>query len=194
MKNSGKTPVTIGHRGYLKKRKRMLLIRSLIVLAGAVGLVVIGFVTTGSVKNWFTIIGLVTAIPFAMSIATFLAIFKYKAPSEEAYEAVKKWVGNGVVDTEILIANKDGASFYFPFIYFHEDGIFGYLENAKADPEKTSEYVRNYLRLNDADAPFTVLKEFNVFLKRIRSLPSSDRETVDERILREEGVIRAISM
>ena len=192
--NSGRSPVTIGHRGYLKKRKTRLFIRSLIVMIGAAGLIVIGFVVTGTVRNWLTILGLVTAIPFAMSFATFLSMLKYKAPAEEEYETVKCAVGNGVLDTEILIANKDGASFYFPYVYFHEEGIFGYLLNEKADPEKTAEYVRNYLRLNDSDAPFTVLKEFNVFLKRLKTLPPSDRETVDERVLREEGVIRAISM
>ena len=192
--NSGRSPVTIGHRGYLKKRKLKLFIRSLIIFLGAAGLIVTGYFVTGTLKNWFTILGLVTAIPFAMMLSTLIAMLKFKAPEEAEYESVRKITGNGVLDTEILIANKDGASFYFPYVYFHEDGIFGYLVNEKADPEKTSEYVRNYLRLNDADAPFTVEKDLAAFLNRIGGLSPSDRETVLEKVLREEGVVRAISM
>lgn len=194
MKKELRSPVTVGHRGYLKKKKTKLLIRALILFLGAFGLILTGYLTTGSVKNWLTVVGLVTAIPFAMMTATLISMLKYKAPEEQEYEKVKTAVSNAVFDTEILIANKDGPSYYFPYVLFHETGIYGFLSDPKPDSKHVSEYVGNYLRLNGVETEFTVFQDLPSFLKRIGSLTPSDRETVPETVLKQEGVFRAISM
>ncbi|MBO4411823.1 MAG: hypothetical protein IKY02_03610 [Lachnospiraceae bacterium] len=185
---------TIGHRGYLKKKKTTLLIRSLILAVGAAALILTGYFTTGSVKNWLTIVGLVTAIPFAMQLATLLSMIRYRERPDEEYERVLAIVGDDVFDTELLVANKDGASFYFPYVLFHDSGIYAYLENPKADPAKTSDYIRNYLRLHEVDSELIIYQNPEAFLGRIRSLSRIPRESASEELLKREGVFRAISM
>lgn len=185
---------SIGHRGYLKQRKLGLFIRALILATGVFLLVLTGYLVVHTVRNWFTIVGLVTAIPLAMQLATLFSILPYKEPDQTLYDEVRDAVGNGVFDTELLVANKDGKSYYFPYVYFHTTGIFAYLPENKQDPVKASEYIRNYLRLHEADQELIVYQDYDLFLRGLKSLEANDRNTVPEVVLRQEGVFRAISM
>lgn len=185
---------TKGHRGYLRHRKTVLLLRSVLLLTGIAGILLIGYVLTKSLKNWLTIFAAVTAIPLAMQLATYFSVLPFIAPEKGRYDAVKQAVGSGILDTELLIANKDGIAFPIDFAYIHPEGIFFFSSGRKIDPGKVSEYVRNFLRLNDEDAPVKVETDFDRYLREIRLLPPSDRDTADEKLIRQEGVLRSISM
>jgi len=189
-----KNRITKGHFGYLKYRQKSLLIRSLILLAGAAGIVIIGLVVTKTTKNWMTIFGCLTAIPMAMSIATLLTILKYKGAPEEEYLVVKQVAGEGILDVDLLVANKDGAAFQFYYGFVHETGVFLFTRDLKMDVNKTAEYVRNFLRLNKCDGPVQIYNNFDSFLRRIQNCTPSDRNTCEEKLLEQEGILRAISM
>ena len=186
--------VTKGHYGYLKHRKRGLLIRGLILLAGIIVLFLTGYLTLGTRNNWLTIFAVLTALPMAMQFATLFAILKYKGRPEEEYREIREITGNGVLDTEILVSNKNGKPIELPYAYFHENGIFLWTPDTKADIPASEEYLHNFLRLQEADGPVTILTDLNQYKKRLSLLPPSDRESCDELLLRQEGVLRAISM
>ena len=192
-KKTGKAKITKGHYGYLTKRKRGLLLRAGILLLGIAGLVIISLVIFKTAKTWLSIIAAISAIPAAMLLATFFSIVKYKEPDRELYVEVSEIVGNGVLDCDIVIPNKDGLSFQFHFIYVHETGMYAYTPNEKMDLPKTAEYVRNYLRLNECDGSFTIYKDFSRYKNALKCLAPSDRESCDELLLRQEGVLRAIT-
>lgn len=189
-----KKKITKGHYGYIESRKKKLLLQGLILMAGVAGFVVLGIIITGSNKNLFTLVGVMTAVPMAMQFVQFFALAKYHTRPEAEYLEVKKLAGNGLLNTDLVIANKDGASFEIPYAYVHTAGIWLYLANEKPDAGKTEEYIRNYLRLNNCDGPVTVLTDLRVFLMRLQSLPEEDRADVPDLLLEQEGVLRAISM
>ncbi len=183
-----------GHHGYLTKRKRTLLVRSLVLFAVIGGVVAAGILITGSVKNWFSIFACLIAIPFAMQLATFFSIVKYKGRSDEEYESVKTCIGNGVLGSEYLIANRDGKPFLIDYAYIHETGIYLCITEGSIDARQVSDYLRNYLRLSDCDGEIRIAKSLSSYLSMLKSLSPSDRDTVDESLLRQEGVFKAISM
>jgi hypothetical protein len=166
----------------------------LVLLLGVGAIVLIGVLLTGSTKNLLTIAAALTAIPFAMQFVSFVALIPYKERPEEEFERIRKLTGTGVLDTELVIANKDGKSFDIPYAYVHEQGVFCFTPNEKQNTEKTAEYIRNFLRLNSCDFPVHVYSNMRTFEKKLKSLPPSDRDTCDEKILQAEGVLHAISM
>ncbi|GEM_PF-2510700 len=188
-----KHTVTKGHYGYLKVRKLKLLLGASILLLGIIGLMIINWLVFKTNKTWLSIFAALSAIPMAMEFATFFSIVKFKQRPEEEYDEISEIVGNGVMDYEIIVANKDGASFEFPYVYIHESGIYAYSPNPKLDVSATQEYVRNYLRLNQCDGPYTIYTDLRVYKNRLKSLEPSDRDTCDEYLLQQEGIIRAIA-
>ena len=183
-----------GRYGYLKRRKRSLFLRSAILLLLIAAFVAAGLLITKTVKNVFSIFACLFAIPFAMQLATFFSVLRYQARPAEEYERVKAIAGDSVLDAEILIANKEGKPFLLDYVYFHDTGIYAYGADLKDDPGKTSEYLRNYLRLNDCDASVAIYRSFDAFLRDVSAHPGASRDDAAEILLRQEGVFRAISM
>lgn len=186
--------ITKGHYGYIEKRKKQLLLQALILLAGVAGFMILGYVITGSNKNLFTLVAVMTVIPMVMQLVQLIAIAKYHSRPEEEYAQVKELAGNGLLNTGLVIANKDGPSYEIGYAYVHSSGIYLYCANEKLDIAKTEEYIRNYLRLNECDANVTVIPDVRVFMKRLKTLSPEDRADVPDELLRQEGVLRAISM
>ena len=189
-----KKKITKGHYGYIGYRKKRLLLQALILLLGMAGFIVLGYYITGSNKNLFTLVAVMTAIPMVMQIVQLIAISRFHSRPEEEYQKVRELAGNGLLNTDLVIANKDGPSYDIGYAYVHSGGILLYCANEKLDIAKTEEYIRNFLRLNECDAPVTVLTDVRVFMKRLKSLPGEDRADVPDELLRQEGVLRAISM
>ena len=185
---------TKGYPGYLKKRKLGLLARGLILAAGVAALFLTGYLTLNTRFNWLTIIAVLSAIPMAMQFATLLSLVHFKDRPKEEYEEIRALTGNGVLDTELIIANKDGKAIDLAYAYFHESGIYLLTLGKITSLDQTEEYLHSFLRLNTVDGPLTLYTDLGVFKKRLKSLEPSDRDECDEYLLRQEGVFRAISM
>ncbi len=186
--------ITKGHYGYIAARKKRLLLQALILFIGMAGFIVLGYIITKSNKNLLTLAAVMTAVPMVMQIVQLIAISRYHSRPEEEYLQVKELAGNGLLNTDLVIANKDGPSYDIGYAYVHSGGIVLYCANEKLDIGKTEEYIRNFLRLNGCDAPVQIITDIRVFMKRLKSLPPEDRENVPEELLKQEGVLRAISM
>ena len=183
-----------GHPGYLKRRKTGLLIRGLILAAGVAALFLTGYFTLGTRFNWLTIVAVLSAVPMAMQFATFFSIVSYKDRPEEEYRRVRETVGNGVLDTGLIVSNKDGKAIEILYAYVHETSIYLLVSDKITSLASTEEYIRSFLRLNAVDGPVTVYTSLDVYLKRLSSLEPSDRDSCDEYLLKQEGILRAISI
>ena len=183
-----------GKFGYLKRKKVFLAIVSAFFLLGIAGLFIIGYVVSKSRVNLFSIAAVIMAIPGAMAIAQFFGIVSFKGRSKEEYDALSEIVNGGILDCELVIANKDGKSYQISYAVVAEDGIVAFTADTKADTRKAQEYIRNFLRLNEVDTPLSITNDYRVFLKQVKSKTLPVRETCDDIYLRQEGILLAISM
>ncbi|MBR6322063.1 MAG: hypothetical protein IKR59_04260 [Lachnospiraceae bacterium] len=183
-----------GHYGYLKQRKRNLLLLSVILFVIILGIAVYGLVMRGTTKNWYTIIAALLVIPMAMQLSTLIPMLKHKDRPQEEYDHIRALTGNGILDTGLLIAGKNGKAFELNYAYVHENGIYCYSASEDVNAQETAEYLKNYLRLSDVDGDLIIYTQMKSFEKRLKELPPSDRDTADDSLLRQEGVLQAISM
>ena len=78
-----KKKITKGHYGYIGYRKKRLLLQALILLLGMAGFIVLGYYITGSNKNLFTLVAVMTAIPMVMQIVQLIAISRFHSRPED---------------------------------------------------------------------------------------------------------------
>ena len=183
-----------GKYGYLRRRKLLLLVISVILGAGVAGMFLIGYFTSGRSVNLMTLFALLTAIPFAICMTNFLSLLPFKSGTEEEYREIRELVDPGVMDAELIIANKDGRSYFLRYAVILREGIFAYTPDAKMKTDLAVPYILNFLRLNDSDALLTIYTDFDAFKEKISGLERLDRDTCDEQYLRQEGTLLAISM
>ena len=103
-------------------------------------------------------------------------------------------MGDGVLDTELIITSKTDKNMEIDYAYFHEEGVFCYTINKAMDVKRTEEYLKTMLKNNGVSSGVKVYTDWKPFLKRLRSLEPSSRKTCDEKLLKMEGVFRAIAI
>lgn len=183
-----------GHHGYIRARKRTLSIMVGILTAGIIGLVLLGYLTLGTKNNWLTIVAILSVLPTANLAVVLFALLPYRGRPKEEYDQVAAIVGDGVLDTEMIITSKTDKNMEIDYAYFHEEGIFCYTVNKAMDVKRTEEYLKTMLKNNELTSNVKVFTEWKAFLKRLRTLEPSSRKTCDETLLKMEGVFRAISL
>lgn len=183
-----------GKYAYLKRKKAVYSVYSLILFSGVAGLLLIGYLVTGRMANLFSLFGLLTAIPFALVFTNLLGILPYRGPSLREEEEIASIVGGGVYLTELVIANSKGRSYLLTFSVITEAGVLCYSADPKLSESDAEPYIRNYLRLNESDAPVSILKDYGAFLSALRQASLPLRDSCSEVYLKQEGVLIAISM
>jgi len=186
--------VTKGHHGYLKFRKRQLMIRTFILFFGVAGLVTIGIIVTKTNKNLMSLFGILTAVPMCMQLVSYIALAKFFSRPDEEYAAIQSLTGNGLLNTELVVGRRDGKSLPVDYALIHEAGIFVYTSEENCDVKKTTEYLHTFLRLSQVDCEIFLYTDLKPFMARLRTLEPSDRDTCSDTLLEREGVFRAIAM
>lgn len=187
--------VTKGHYGYLSYKKKIEIVKMLVILLGIVILLVAGYVTTHTRKNLLTVAAVVSVLPLANLLVPFLVILPFKGRPKEEYEEIKKTVGNGLLNTELVITAHNEKPFGVDYIYIHPDGVFCYSsqENLKADALK--KHLKTMIEGHDLNTPIIyVSQNYKKYQRKLASLSPVNREDCDEDLLRIEGVIRALAI
>ena len=182
-----------GHFGYLKYKKKAQLLKSMLVLLSIIVLIVVGLLETKSIKNWFTIVAVVTALPFANFLVVWFALLPHKGRSPEEYEKVKAAAGDGLLSCELVVTSRDKAM-PLAYAFVHSSGIYAYTAQENADLNRIAEHIRSIEEGNGFSVHVKVFGNLNQFLRRLKELSPESRETCPDDELRVEGVLRAISI
>lgn len=183
-----------GHHGYIKRKKRMLLAEVLFLLAGIIGLIVIGVVVTGSRKNLLTVVAIVTVIPMVNQLVVLIALWKFQSRPVQEYEQVAAAVGKGVLDTELVITSKTDKTFLLDYACIHEKGVICYCSDKNVSAKKAEDYIQSFMKANSLKTDVFLIRDWKNFLNRIQELEEWDRSSCDEKLLRIEGVLRGIAI
>lgn len=183
-----------GHHGYIKRKKRRLLEEILLLLAGIIGLLVIGIAATGSRKNLLTVAAMVTVIPMVNQLVVLIALWKFQSRPEQEYEQVAAAAGKGVLDTELVITSKTDKAFLLDYACIHEKGVICYCSDKTVSSQKVEDYIQSFMKANNLKTEVFLIRDWKNFLNRIRGLEAWDRASCDEKLLRIEGVLRGIAI
>ncbi len=183
-----------GHYGYLGRRKKRLMCQVGMIAFGIIALVGLGIYSTGNRKNLLTVAAVASALPLANQLVVLIAAFKYHERPVDEYEKVAAIVGDGLLNTELIITSKTDKAIEINYAYVHEKGVFCYSVNKALDAKKTEEYIAGFLKANHLPADVFLMRDWKKFLNRLSELEPEDRKTCDEKLLRIEGVLRGIAI
>ncbi|MGN0297882.1 MAG: hypothetical protein ACI4C1_01630 [Lachnospiraceae bacterium] len=184
-----------GHYGYLSYKKKIEIVKMLVILLGIVILFVAGYMTTHTRKNLLTVAAVVSVLPLANLIVPFIALLPFKGRPREEYEEIRKIVGEGLLNVELVITAHDEKPFGVDYVYIHPDGIFCYStqKNFKADALK--KHLKTMIEGNDLHTPgIYTFQNYKKFERRLGALSPISREDCDEELLKIEGVVRALAI
>ena len=183
-----------GHYGYIHRRKLRLALGILFFLAGIIGFLVIGYVTTGSRRNLMTVAAVLLVLPMSKLLVILIALWPFKARPKEEYDRVQAIAGKGILDTELVITSAKDKTFCLDYCLVTEEGVLCTSAKPKGDRKHIEEYLSGYLSANGLADKVSFIGDFKAFCRRASSLPAADRDTCSEELLKIEGVLRGLAI
>lgn len=162
MKNKGE----MGYLAQFKKRRMML---TLILMLGIVAFVVTGYVTTKSLKNLLTVMGILLSLPLAKTLSGLLVVFPMKSMKEERCCEIMEQlthIGSDQFLWDLALSSTDTVR-HFPIVICSDTQVMAYLKGKKdkTEQEKGKIFFSNLLKNNGHRVELNLFFDEKSFLK-----------------------------
>lgn len=183
-----------GERGYLRGKKIKYLLIALLLAAVMLAFLLVGFFINSNTKNIYTIMAILTALPFANLVTVYIAMFPYSAPPQEEYDKVSDAAGGGLFSTELAVTAPNLKTIYLAYVYVANGMVLAYSSTKDVEPKKYEEYLSGMLAANSFQMHVKVFTQLSPFIKRVKDMDHTPRSEADERLLAAEKVIRSLAL
>lgn len=190
-----------GEFGYTDSHKKRQLLKTFIFFLLPISIFLVGFLTTKTKENYFTIVAVVGALPACKELVNVFLFFRRHSMPKALYEEIKSHVGNMEAAYELVLTTYE-TSYPITALVISGNEVMGYTEGAKGKGlnwKKAEEHIRSTLKNNGiSQAHVHLFQEKKQFLERIDAFASQKKEELpfepDERYpgFSREQVIREV--
>ncbi len=136
-----------GEYGYLRYKRKTETIKSIVFFAIAMAIFVIGYISTGTKKNWFTVLAVVSMLPVAKQITVTILYYKYKSGTKEVFDRMKAHEKSALCLSDIVITAYD-KTFELMHVAIVGNTVIGYSEKKKTSEKDGEVYLKNIIEQN----------------------------------------------
>lgn len=184
-----------GAYGYIDAQRKIETIKTIVLFGLAAAIFLVGYLTTGTKKNLFTVVAVVSVLPAAKQMATTVLFYKYPSGSREAYERISEITGCVTSVYDLVITSYDKISEIL-HIAIAGKTIIGYSEKAKTDEKFVADFIKQTLEQNGyKGTSVKIFKNQETYLARLEELQENlggeEKKELEEAMA---GVIKAISI
>lgn len=184
-----------GNYGYLKSQRRIETAKTIILFVLVATVFLVGYLTTKTKANLFTVVAVVSVLPAAKQMTTTILFYKYSSGSRETYEKIDKAVKDATTLSDIVITSYDkiGELLHVAIV---GKTIIAYSEKEKTDEKYMTDYIKGILEKNGyTGISVKIFKNKENYLARLQELQKNlggERNTRQEQKMAD--VIKAISI
>lgn len=128
---------------YLKEKKKAEILKTVCFFGISLALYLIGYITTGSNKNYLTIIAVLGFLPASKSAVSMIMNLRVKGCSEVAYEKISKVTEEGAYNLFFTTYDKN---YDLSHIYVKGMTVIGFTETKKANAADFEEHIKVCLK------------------------------------------------
>lgn len=171
-----KTKYTKGDYLYLQNKKKMEIIKTVVFFGISAALYLAGYITTGSNKNYLTIVAVLGCLPASKSAVSMIMNLKVKPCSENAYKAISGKFGENIGAYNLYFTSYD-KNYDMSHVFVKGMTIIGFTENEKILESGFEEHIKTILN-KDAIRGVNVklYKDLDKYLTRIEQMQNLENE------------------
>lgn len=186
-----------GEPGYISKRKQRYLAWTLAEAAVVAGLLIFGYVQTGTKMNLFTVAAVLGCLPAAKMLVEFITMAPHRGIEADKYEEIEACAPLLVRIYDLIITSRERV---MPVAAIAISGhvVCGYAPSPKTDEETCAAYLKEMLRTNRYDKmTVKIFHDYKAFLARVEGMNNIASVEQAENLRREEHIksfILSVSM
>ncbi len=187
-----------GEWGYTNAHKHSQLLKTFLFFLIPIAIFVLGYVTTGTRRNYFTILAIVGCLPACKEMVNVLMFWKRRSMPKELYEEIELHAGKLTRAYELVLTTYE-KNYPVHSLVIRGNEIAGYTTMKSTDLKPLQEHVVKMLKENGiSGAHVHIFPDLKVYLDRVDVLAEREPEeipfTPDERYpnLNREQLIRQV--
>lgn len=168
--SSGKVKFQKFDHGYITKRKRQLLLTTLLIIFCGAAVFVTGLLLNKmQTSNIFTIVAVLFSLPMARYLTVFIVVFPYRSTSLEDYNKVCEKVGNnGLVLSDLIFTSKE-TPMHLDLVVLSGSHAYMYAKEPVGAKEKerlskTESFLNEHFKAEKFDVKAKLFSDMQTFL------------------------------
>lgn len=184
-----------GTYGYLKSQRKIETIKTILLFALALGIFVVGYVTTKTKENLLTVVAVASVLPAAKQMTITVLFYKYVSGNAEVYQRMEAQAKNATCLSDIVITAYDKVMELLHVAIVGKT-IIAYSEKSKTDEKATEEFVKKMLEKNGyKGTSIKVYKDEKTYIARLQAMQENLQGERKPQLEEEMAhVIKAISI
>lgn len=176
-----KNQYTKGEFLYLEKKKKSEIIKTLIMFGISIALYLSGYITTGSNKNYLTIVAVLGFLPASKSAVSMIMYLRVKGCSKAAYQFISGKIGENVGAYNLYFTSYD-KNFDISHVFAKGMTIIAFTENEKMAESTFEEHLKTVLKKDGiSGVNIKLYKDRNKYVARIEQMQSLENEKSREK-------------
>lgn len=159
-----------GEPGYIKAQKMKFLVGTIAEFAVVIGLVVLGYVQTGSRLNLLTVVAVVGCLPAAKMMVELIALWPHHSIEPGVYKEVEEKAPLLMKACDLVITGNDKVMPVNVFV-ISDHTVYGFTDSQKTDEAKLSSYLKEMLKNNRIEkVTVKIFHDYTAFLARAEGM------------------------
>ena len=187
-----------GEWGYTDAHKRSQLLKTFLFFLIPIAIFVLGYVTTDTRRNYFTILAIVGCLPACKEMVNVLMFMKRRSMPEELYEEIERHAAKLTRAYELVLTTYE-KNYPVHSLVIRGNEIAGYTTMKHTDLKPAQDHIVKMLKENGISGVHVhIFPDLKVYLDRVDALAEREPEeisfTPDERYpgLNREQLIRQV--
>ncbi len=171
-----KNKYTKGDYLYLQNKKKVEIVKTIVFFALSAALYIAGYVTTGSNKNYLTIVAVLGCLPASKSAVSMIMYLRAKGCSEKVHETIAQKFGEKTGAYNLYFTSYD-KNYDMSHVFVKGMTIIAFTENSKLAEAGFEDHIKTVLN-RDAikGVNIKVYKELDKYLTRMEQMQNLENE------------------
>lgn len=180
--------VAKGDAGYIRSRKRKILLKTILEFGIVAALLILGIIETGTKQNLLTIVAVLGCLPASKALVELIMVLPHHSISEEMATEIEL---NASLLTSVydMVFTSEKVIMPVETIVISGNTICGYSSSEKADMNFIAKHLKQYLHVNGFDkVSVKIFDNYTAFAARaegmnnIVAIEKNDTKRHEERI------------
>ena len=182
-----KSKYTKGEYLYLQNKKKMEIIKTVVFFGISVILYIAGYVTTGSNKNYLTIVAVLGCLPASKNAVTMIMNLRVKGCTEAIYKNISSKIGEETGAYNLYFTSYD-KNYDISHVFVKGMTMIAFTQDAKLLEAGFEEHIKTVLN-RDAikGVNIKVYKDLDKYLTRVQQMQNLENEKS-----REEDIMKTL--
>lgn len=134
-----------GTYGYIQKKRVQTALITAMMFIISIGIIITGYVTTGSKKNLLTIVGILGLLPASKSLVSLIMLLRAGYASSGLYEKISS-IDDSLVSMYDMYFTSYKKNFAISHMVVNDGVIIGYSEDMNFDQKGCQGHLENMLK------------------------------------------------